>query len=44
MFENKYDVAYKVMIAAFIFMALYSMLYPAAAGFCYAENKTCILH
>jgi hypothetical protein len=31
MFENRYDIAYKLVIAAFILMALYSMLHPAAA-------------
>jgi hypothetical protein len=31
MFENRYDVAYKLLIAAFILVALYSMLHPAAA-------------
>ncbi len=30
MFENKYDIAYKLLIAVFILMALYSMMDPAA--------------
>jgi hypothetical protein len=31
MFENRYDIVYKLMVAVFILMALYSMLHPAAA-------------
>jgi hypothetical protein len=33
MFENKYDIAYKFLIAAFILIALYSMLHPATAEY-----------
>jgi len=28
MFENRYDIAYKLLIAAFLLMALYSMMHP----------------
>jgi len=31
-FENRYDIAYKLLITVFILMALYSMLHPAACG------------
>jgi|WetSurMetagenome_2_1015567.scaffolds.fasta_scaffold562265_1 hypothetical protein len=32
MFENRYDIAYKLLIAVFFLMALYSMIDPAAAA------------
>jgi hypothetical protein len=31
MFENRYDIASKLLIAAFILMALYSMMHTGAA-------------
>jgi hypothetical protein len=31
MFENSYDVTYKLLMAALILIALYSMLHPARA-------------
>jgi len=40
MFENRYDIAYKLLIAVFILMALYSIIDPAAAPRVFNVNET----